>query len=423
MNNSGRTKAAISLFIVSFLMLQGCGSTYRLRNQNMNDQFSYSQDPLSPECVIFHHRQDSSKLLFRVPSMGLLYVLAGEQYQARMKVTYQVFASFSEKQPIDSGSTVFEITARDEKAAFSGEWIFPLQNRSHLLLRLIFRDLNRSTETTRIFSLSKAGDMGPEYFYLCDNDQRPLYRNYVYPGESFRIQWPADSIDSIWMRAYFRNFPLAVLPFRVIDDPVFEMRSDSSARLVSSLSQTMQLNHKGIYFLQGDTVRNRGFTVYCVDEDFPVITRAGQLIESTRYITTRKEYNQLRQAADKKEALDGFWMDIGGSREHTRNLIRAYYSRVQEANRLFTSYLEGWKTDRGMIYMIFGKPQSIYRDNETEQWTYTALNGLPEVIFIFRRMNNPFTGNDYALIRQATYENVWYLAVDLWRQGRVVNEN
>lgn len=413
----------LGLFLPLFLLLDGCGSTYRLSNQNMNNQFSFSQDPLSPECVIFHHNPDSSKLLFRIPSMGLLYVLTGEHYQARLKLTYQVFTSYNEIQPIDSGSTVFEITSKDEKSAFSSEWAFPLKNRNHLLLRLIFRDLNRSTETSRIFTLSKAADWGPEYFYLMDDNQRPLYRNYVYPGESFRLQCAAGAKDSLRIRAYFRNFPLAVLPFRVIDDPVFEMRSDSSASLGSDLTQNIQFDRKGIYYVQKDTLRNRGFAIFCMDEDFPVITRAEQLIESTRYITTRKEYNHLRQAGDKKEALDGFWMDIGGSREHARSLIRAYYSRVQEANRLFSSYLEGWKTDRGMIYMIFGKPQSIYRDNETEQWTYTALNGLPEVIFIFRRMNNPFTGNDYALIRQATYENVWYLAVDLWRQGRVVNEN
>jgi GWxTD domain len=44
-------------------------------------------------------------------------------------------------------------------------------------------------------------------------------------------------------------------------------------------------------------------------------------------------------------------------------------------------------------------------------------------LFIFRKMNNPFSNNDYALIRQPIYENVWYLAVDHWRQGRIVNDN
>ena len=34
------------------------------------------------------------------------------------------------------------------------------------------------------------------------------------------------------------------------------------------------------------------------------------------------------------------------------NLIKTYYSKVEKANEMFTSHLEGWKTDRGMISII-----------------------------------------------------------------------
>ena len=128
-------------------------------------------------------------------------------------------------------------------------------------------------------------------------------------------------------------------------------------------------------------------------------------------------------AENKKAELDAFWLEVGGSPERARGLIRAFYNRVQDANRAFTSYMEGWKTDRGMIYLVMGQPISIYRDAETEQWTYSGLVGFPDILFIFRKMNNPFSNNDYALIRQPVYENVWYLAVDHWRQGRIVNDN
>ncbi|MBK9317874.1 MAG: GWxTD domain-containing protein [Bacteroidetes bacterium] len=194
-------------------------------------------------------------------------------------------------------------------------------------------------------------------------------------------------------------------------------------KLYRSDLNELVLRKNGIYFFQSDTSGIEGFTVSRFDADFPKVTRAEQLIESTRYITTRKEYLQLMNEADKKAALDRFWLEIGGQPERARNLIRSYYNRVQEANRLFSSYLEGWKTDRGMIHMIFGKPQSVYRNAETEQWTYSNIPGFPDMLFLFRKMNNPFTENDYALIRQPLYENVWYIAVDQWRQGRIVNEN
>lgn len=161
----------------------------------------------------------------------------------------------------------------------------------------------------------------------------------------------------------------------------------------------------------------------CFDNEFPKVTRAQQLLEATRYITTRKEYERLKAMPDRKKAIDQFWLETGGNYDRARTLIRAYYNRVQDANRLYTSYLEGWKSDRGMIHIIFGQPQSIYRDEETEQWTYNAVVGFPELLFVFRKMNNPFTTNDYSLIRQPVYENVWFQAVDQWRQGRVVNDN
>jgi hypothetical protein len=32
---------------------------------------------------------------------------------------------------------------------------------------------------------------------------------------------------------------------------------------------------------------------------------------------------------------------------------------VRQANRLFTNYKEGWKTDTGMYYILYGRPSSV----------------------------------------------------------------
>ena len=75
-----------------------------------------------------------------------------------------------------------------------------------------------------------------------------------------------------------------------------------------------------------------------------------------------------------------------------------------------------------MIYIIFGPPQTIYRDDKNEQWTYGSANNLPDIDFIFEHVNNPFTNEDYNLNRSPVYETPWYMAVDEWRNGRIVNE-
>ncbi|MBL7924760.1 MAG: GWxTD domain-containing protein [Bacteroidia bacterium] len=413
--------AACALCLL-LLFLGACNTPSRLSQENLTTQFSYTSDILAPEALIYHDGSDSSVLYFSIPAGSLLYMNAGERYMARMKLHYSVYASYNSKVPLDSGSAAFEIWSPSNDAGFRDHFRIPLPPKGSAVLKLVFSDLNRKTDASRYLVLKAHDVLSPQNFLLRDSLGSYLYESRLSGPSTFSIgsQWPGT--EFLWVRCYFRKFPLAVLPFRVVEDEVFEMRSDSVFRLEREQWSAVRLTQPGIYFFQPDTLLNGGLTVTCFEKDFPKVTRAEQLIEATRYLTTRKEYHQLMQADDKKAALDGFWLDIGGSPERARFLIRTYYNRVQEANRLFTSYLEGWKTDRGMIHMILGRPHSIYRDGETEQWTYSNLAGFPDMLFLFRKMNNPFTENDYALIRQAVYENVWYIAVDHWRQGRVVND-
>jgi GWxTD domain-containing protein len=59
----------------------------------------------------------------------------------------------------------------------------------------------------------------------------------------------------------------------------------------------------------------------------------------------------------------------GNNESKARRTIRAYYRRVTQANMLFTSYKEGWKTDMGMVISSFGKPDQINKTKDKEVWT------------------------------------------------------
>ncbi|MCE9540005.1 MAG: GWxTD domain-containing protein, partial [Bacteroidetes bacterium] len=93
-------------------------------------------------------------------------------------------------------------------------------------------------------------------------------------------------------------------------------------------------------------------------------------------------------------------------------------NRVQDANLYFTSYLEGWKTDRGMIYLIYGSPNVTYKTANSETWIYGEENNINSLSYTFSKTNNPFTNNDFTLDRSVVYKQSWYTAVDIWRQGR-----
>jgi hypothetical protein len=66
--------------------------------------------------------------------------------------------------------------------------------------------------------------------------------------------------------------------------------------------------------------------------------------------------------------------------------MEEYYARVAYANRNFKQYMEGWKTDRGMVLIRFGSPQNVERhpfNSESkpyEIWYYYDQNR--EFIFV-----------------------------------------
>ena len=57
-----------------------------------------------------------------------------------------------------------------------------------------------------------------------------------------------------------------------------------------------------------------------------------------------------------------------------------YYARIRIANERYSHYTEGWKTDMGMVFIIYGEPSSIERvpfgdyTKPYEVWDYYNIN-------------------------------------------------
>jgi len=82
----------------------------------------------------------------------------------------------------------------------------------------------------------------------------------------------------------------------------------------------------------------------------------------------------------------------------------------------FSSYLEGWKSDRGIIYIIFGPPNIVNKEGQVETWYYGTSQSIRSIAFNFYIVNDPFSDNDYVLARSANYKNSWYIAIGTWRR-------
>jgi len=179
------------------------------------------------------------------------------------------------------------------------------------------------------------------------------------------------------------------------------------------------LQQKGMYFVRVDSERPEGLSLFNFGGSFPQIKTPEELMEPLFYLTTLAEYRDLRKQENIKLEVDNLWLKMGGSIEKSKELIRIYYNRVVYSNLYFTSNKEGWKTDQGMIFILFGPPSRIQMTGTGESWYYFARRKSKAVEFRFDRQPDAFL-NQHLVWKKTTESQVyWNEAVRSWRNGKV----
>ena len=106
-------------------------------------------------------------------------------------------------------------------------------------------------------------------------------------------------------------------------------------------------------------------------------------IQELKYIAGKALIDSMKSApAEIKRTLFlDFWKKrdpVKGAESYA--IMQEYYERVDYANKNFSHFMEGWKTDRGNVYIVFGEPSNIERhpmemdSKPYEIWTYLELN-------------------------------------------------
>jgi len=74
----------------------------------------------------------------------------------------------------------------------------------------------------------------------------------------------------------------------------------------------------------------------------------------------RKAFKSLSNDEEREAFIENFWLRRNPNPDSPENEFRdEHYRRIQYANDHFAAGKPGWKTDRGHIYIAFGKPDSI----------------------------------------------------------------
>ncbi|MVM35377.1 GWxTD domain-containing protein [Spirosoma sp. HMF4905] len=266
------------------------------------------------------------------------------------------------------------------------------------------------------FSASKLSD---RFTLFSKDSKQPQLRNYVNVGDTVIIRDVNGTSKTLFGVRYRHDFDAASSPMNTSPRPASKsLTIDSTLNITTN--QPFVMPHEGLYYFVEDTTDASGIGLVVADKRFPKLTRPSKLIKPVLYMSTSSEIGELNQAQDVKKAFDRYWLSMmSGNEDVARKTLKAYFDRVEEANRLFTTYKEGWKTDKGMIYIVLGAPDRVQRNREREVWVYNRRANVSEVNFTFTKKPNQFVEDHYELVRYIEYQPIWYPIVEAWRTGTI----
>jgi GWxTD domain-containing protein len=393
--------------------------------RNLADIYNPGRSTIHPDFFIQHINDSSSVLYIRVYPSELLFSQANEEGKslARLKIFYEL----RELEPEVSGGifvdsiSITRTLNKDEvrNSFFSGLPVKAYSGKKYSLKSEVSDEVRKTTTQTILIvdKISKYSDQN--FKVLSARTGYPSFTRYFAPGESFRIQLNQIGIDSIFVDYYSLDRTLPRPAFS--SAPEIPMKSFPDTSYICYYSDTVQydLPVQGIYHFRINRDYKEGLTLYNFGENFPLVKTADDLLGPLVYLTTSAEFRDIRMESNRKLAIDNFWLKLNPELTSAKELIRVYYNRIFYSNLYFSSYKEGWKTDRGMIYIIFGPPRMLEKDTDKEKWTYFSKKMGNAAIFEFKRTENQFTNLDYQLVRSTNSGTFWREAIDSWRKGKV----
>lgn len=227
------------------------------------------------------------------------------------------------------------------------------------------------------------------------------------------------------IKLYFEIYS-DTLTSSLIEYEVFNNKQKSMVK--KSGEQLLNKGKTQIYFVISDTsfgIGNYSLKVTLKDGNDDVISSASKLfysrwvglpstveniddaIAQLVYIASPDEMQYMESGnteSNKTTRFLEFWKKKDPSPRNEENeVFEEYYRRVRFANENFSHYAEGWRSDRGMVYIILGAPNNIdrhpfeYDSKPYEIWQYYDLNKsftfLDETGFGDYRLITPLYGD------------------------------
>ena len=111
------------------------------------------------------------------------------------------------------------------------------------------------------------------------------------------------------------------------------------------------------------------------------------LTQDVTYIIKDDEkarFKTLKSDAEREQFIVQFWArrDPTPATPDVNEFKDEHYRRIGYANQKFASKIEGWKTDRGRVYIMYGPPDELEMHPDRASWLYRSIPGIGERVII-----------------------------------------
>jgi len=333
------------------------------------------------------------------------------------RLSYDIRASYIDEKTINSGVVIDSTNVLD--IAFR-QYVYSFEFDKQANDNLVVIDFY-NTVRDKHFSLDlplKFREWTPTPFLLFQADKEiPYFDKYINQDYPVRVVNVFDPSDKYEINGVNSNKLVAMPPF---DDTEMLVASDIPMDTLYGVTngEEFRFYNNGFHTIRSSS-SDMALGILVTDKVHPYFDNYRDLMDPLIYVSTNDELKKMKTASDGRQAFEEFVNNtISANEQVGKDFVKYYYRRVRKSARLFSENQDGWKTDSGMIYQIFGNPAQVFRNESTELWVYPSSSGR-RLRYIFDIIVEDGIIK-HKLIRANRYRENWMRAVTQWRSGRII---
>ncbi len=368
-------------------------------------------------------------IFIQVPYEEIQFIKSTKGFSAAYMVTVSIFDEDKEKLLVEKSWREkidvidFEMTVSKSNFNLSMKSFYLTPGKYFITTSIEDEDSRKKYSSENVYTVRDfSGNISVSDIMLISKQTQVEGNNKIVPNISRNITTKRDGVP-MFFEVYSKNSADVDIEFKIknegndiIHTDTLNKHLDTGRTQVIYTIQDVSLG-LGNYLMNVVIKDSNGEELTEVNKNFisrwvgipSTIQDMDKAIDQLIYIASPSEIDYIEEAKDQNEKIERyleFWKKKDPIQTTEENeIFNEYYRRIDYANENFSHYIDGWRSDRGMVFIILGLPNNIDRhpfDLESkpyEVWQYYELNRsyvfVDETGFGDYRLVTPLYGDDF----------------------------